>query len=71
MAATRKSHSEEMARRMVAEMGGKIRRDNERRALIVTIGDTRQEFWQGSWPDVVVWLRKLRPGKGRKRGARA
>lgn len=67
MILARKSPSELLARRMVSEMGGRIRRDNERRVLIVMIGDARQEFWQGSWPDVVVWLRKLRNvGKKRK-----
>jgi hypothetical protein len=35
-----------------------MRRDNVNRVLIVTLGEKRQEFWQGSWQHVVVWLRK-------------
>jgi hypothetical protein len=60
------SGSEKTARKRIAELGGTIRRDNANRLLIVKVGDKVQRFWQGSWPEIVVWLRKQQPKKRRK-----
>lgn len=54
----KKSLSEQLARRLAKEMGAKMRRDNMNRVMVVSLGEKRQEFWQGSWQHVVIWLRK-------------
>ncbi|GIO13571.1 hypothetical protein J19TS2_31260 [Cohnella xylanilytica] len=59
----RQSSSEQLARKRAKELGATIRRDNRERLLVVRIGDTVQRFWQGSWPEVVVWLDKQKKQK--------
>lgn len=56
-----RSKYEEMARRRAAEIGATIRRDNRNRLIIVSLGKTQQQFWQGSWTDIWIWLDKQKP----------
>lgn len=56
-----RSTYEVKARRLALEIGAKIRRDNRNRLIVVTIGEMRQQFWQGSWTDVWIWLGKQKP----------
>jgi hypothetical protein len=57
----RKSASEKAVRRLASEIGATIKRDNANRMLTVRLNDKVQRFWQGSWTEVEIWLRKQIP----------
>ena len=57
----RKSASEKAVRQLASEIGATIKRDNANRMLIVRLNDKVQRFWQGSWTEVEIWLRKQIP----------